>query len=37
MARGFVREYEAEIRQPSGEAPVPNLAAEFSPPSGREV
>ena len=37
MARGFVREYEAEITQPSGEAPVPNLAAEFSPPSGRGV
>jgi glycosyltransferase involved in cell wall biosynthesis len=37
MARGFVREYQAEIAQPSGEAPVPNLAAAFSPPSGKEV
>ena len=32
MAKGFVREYEAEIAQPSGEEPGPNLAAAFSPP-----
>jgi glycosyltransferase involved in cell wall biosynthesis len=37
MAKHFVREYEAEIARPSGEASGPNLAAAFSAPSGRGI
>jgi hypothetical protein len=35
MAEGFVREYEAEIAQPTEGNLIPNLEATFSPGGGR--
>jgi glycosyltransferase involved in cell wall biosynthesis len=37
MARGFLREYQAEIAQPSKATMLSDLASTFSPPSGRGV